>query len=249
MGSTTITLALEGEVLLDPFAHVTGHFHGLVAGLSSELAQEADIAWVMEDLEVIGAMTTIRWESAHLAAVERVVRAYDVVGKSLERSQPIPYSERVAIEARGILAVLNGKITAIRFETANEDSIVTSAPSGAPQRLVTSFGAIKGRIQSRTGRTSLRFTLFDSVSNRGVSCYLQEGREELMDSDWDQRAIVEGWVSRDPITGRPIAIRQVSQVTLLKDVKPGSFRAARGVVSIGGDRLLPEDAIRRLRDG
>lgn len=114
--------------------------------------------------------------------------------------------------------------------------------------MLNSFGAIEGRIQTFPGRSSLRFTLFDALDVRAVSCSLREGREEVLDGAWDRRVIVEGWVSRDPDTGRPVTIQDIERVTLVAETAPGAFRAARGVVKVTGDALLPEDAIRRLRD-
>ena len=66
---------------------------------------------------------------------------------------------------------------------------------------------------------------------------------------WGHRAIVEGWVNRDPISGRPVAIRRVSAIEPLPEVVPGNYLLARGILAPGLRDLRPEDVVRRLRDG
>jgi hypothetical protein len=246
--STTITLGLEGEIPFARFAEAIRHWQALVDSLSDQVGRDADIEWIIDNLAVGSAVATIRGESSDIEAVDRVVHAYETVGRSLEQGQVIPFAPKVAREARNITKVLNGKITAVRFETANEESVIVSGMSREKPRVVRSFGAIEGRIQTLSSRQALRFTLYDSVHDRAVNCYLQEGRESLMRDAWDRRAIVEGRVSRDEATGRPTAIRQIENVIILDDVPAGWYRQARGVAPVAPDDLLPEDAIRLLRD-
>lgn len=134
------------------------------------------------------------------APVERVVQAYTATGRSLALGAPIPYPGPVTREARALSEVLNGKITAIRFETAEEDVVIQGPWGQAHPPLqdygkLAAYGAIAGRIQTLSNRQGLRFTLYDSLHDRAVSCYLQEGQEELLRNLWGTRAIVHGWVS------------------------------------------------------
>ena len=103
---------------------------------------------------------------------------------------------------------------------------------------------MEGRIETVTRRKGLRFTLYDSLDDKAVSCYLEDGQEKLMRGAWGRRALVEGWVSRDPATGRPLTIRRVSHVELLPDVESGGYRRARGVVPVGTGGLSEAEAIR-----
>lgn len=82
--------------------------------------------------------------------------------------------------------------------------------------------------------------------DKAVSCYLAEGYEEIMRGVWGKIATVEGLVTRDPLSGRPLAVRHITKVTPKPDRRI-SYRDARGAApSLTG--LTPEDAIRRLRD-
>jgi hypothetical protein len=94
----------------------------------------------------------------------------------------------------------------------------------------------------------LRFTLFDLFYDKAVSCYFAEGKQELIRDMWGQLAVVEGIISRDPVTGRPLSIRQVNTVMpLAENAAHFDYQEARGVApSLNG--LSPEDAIRRIRD-
>ena len=65
---------------------------------------------------------------------------------------------------------------------------------------------------------------------------------------WGKLATVEGVVSRDPATGRPIAVRHVERVEPHDECSPDAYKAARGAVVPMPGSELPEDTIRRLRD-
>lgn len=250
MARDTVTLALDGDVPLKLFARAVGDFSELVNALSDEVAG-ADVQWVVDDLQIGSTVATVRGESEEVEAVERIVVAYAAVGRALQRAEPIPYSPRVVKHARAITSILNGTIPSIRFETPDEDATIYS-PLGEPAtrsaRTVTAYGAVEGRIETLTRRKGLRFTLYDTLNDKAVSCYLQEKQDELMRGAWGRRAIVEGWVGRDAATGRPLTIRRVSHVEILSEVESGAYRRARGVVPLGADGLSAAEAIRRVRD-
>lgn len=107
-------------------------------------------------------------------------------------------------------------------------AVVSPSASVEAQRYLQAYGAIEGRVQTLTSHGGLRFVLYDALFGKAVYCYLEAGNEELMRGAWDRRAVVEGWVSRDPTTGRPVSVRRVSVVNLLDDLERGSYRKARG---------------------
>lgn len=81
-----------------------------------------------------------------------------------------------------------------------------------------------------------------------MSCYLGEGRESMMRQMWDRIATVEGWISRDPVSGRPLTVRRVSNVTALTEAEPQDYMKARGALPHKPDDPLPEALTRELRD-
>src|SRR5437867_4108299 len=98
MAIDNLTLALNGRLPLPLFAEAVGDFDALVRSLSEEIAKAAHIVWALADIQgtaedryVTSAMLTSVGEAEDLESVERVVRAYARVGKSLESRTAIPY--------------------------------------------------------------------------------------------------------------------------------------------------------------
>lgn len=245
-----MTLGLNGEVPLSLFANAMTHFAGLAHALADEISPSVDVVWIIEELVSGSAQATVRGESSQPGALEPIPHAFLAVGIALSEGRPVPYSPKVAREALGIAQILNGKVTSIRFETRDDDATVSSvAHGGKGPRYVSSYGAVGGRVQTLSSRNSLRFTLYDAVHDRAVSCYLREGRQDVMRDAWDRRAIVEGWVSRDATTGRPVTIRRVQHVEVVDDVLPGSLvKSVRGIAPVSDSSKIGVDVIRRLRD-
>jgi hypothetical protein len=251
----TVTLTLDGHILAPLLARVVQHYNGLLLAIAVDLALKDRVEWSLDgfigaDQGATEAGIVLRGEAEEPTEVETIVDAYGIVGKALEAHKPVPYSHRVQQEARAITRVLNGDITTLRFQTPDLDATVYSEGLvTTPLRpMRNTYGAITGRIQTLTNRQGLRFTLYDALHDKAVTCFLEEGREELMRGMWGKMAIVEGWISRDALTGRPIAIRHVSNVTPKIDVEPGSFRLARGALPVPAGGEPPETIIRRLRD-
>lgn len=257
MADDTATLVLKGKVSLSNFATAVQGFTDLLNALASDVAKGAHIDWQLAVLEAASAHTTVKgvtldgWDPA---LVPKVVHAYRDVGNALRAKRPIPYSPEVRASALRIVGVMNGEIRSVVFETADDDVEVFSPGhepepvKAAPRLTQIAHGSIRGRVQSLSNRHELRFTLYDLVHDNPVSCYLQEGSEDLMRASWGRMAIVEGVVRRDPFTGHPTTIRQITKVYVIPESK-GSWRDAIGAAKGKPGGMLPEEAIRRVRDG
>ena len=249
MLNNTMTLALSGDVPFDSFAKAMSSFNSLVSALGTEHDAGGDIQWFVDALEKSSALATIRGESTKPEKVEAVVTGYTQIATALEARGPMPtYRARTLRHAHDIVALLNHDVVSVRFETATEDHIVSSPPFVGVAPLQPAYGAVEGRVQTLSNRQSLRFTLFDSFHDRAVSCYMVEGHEETMRGAWDKRAVVEGMITRDPSTGRPLAVRHVTSVRTLPD-EEADYREARGAIPYVAASPTPEELIRRLRDG
>jgi len=253
MAVDTVTLHLSGDVSLDDFATAISRLRTLLNALAKDVAGGTNILWLVEALDTGSALTTYRgslMNGGEIAQIERVVRAYGEVGTALAHNGTIAYSPAVDSEARALLKVLNERVQSLRFETPETDATIWAAPGRVrTEDVVGSYGAIEGRVQTLSSRGGLRFTLYDTLADRAVSCYLAEDFDQNHMRDvWGRRAIVEGWVRRDSVTGRPLTIRRVSNVVVLPENEPGSYREARAVVPLRNTRLLPEIVIRRFRD-
>lgn len=251
MPNDTITFALDGEVNLNDLAEALPALRSLINGLASDVAPGNDIEWVIEGLSTGSTLLVARGESENTAAVETTANAYLAVGRALETRSGVPYAPNIQRSAQRIVDLLDERVTAVRFETIEDEAIVRFEPEqAAPERLepLRAFGAVEGIVQTLSNRKGLRFTLYDTLFDKPVSCYLAEGQEGIMRDAWGRRALVEGLVSRDPITGRPISVREISHVELVRDVPPGAYRAARGVLRFQPGDDSAADVIRRLRD-
>jgi hypothetical protein len=252
MALETVTFALEGDVSLEQFSSGVQHFAGLMKALSND-ADAANLRWAVVGLEVSSAIATVeavRENGYRVDQVEQVVRSYLEVGEALAAGETIPFPPPVQKEARALAGILQMGVRSIRFETAEADAIIEEAPARPPTSEASAdYGAVTGRVQSLSSRAGLRFTLFDLLHDRAVSCYLAEGNEDLMRGVWDMVATVEGLVSRDRVTGRPIAVRQITDVSVVRDEgEPDGYRRARGAqLRVAGDPAA-EERIRRLRD-
>ncbi len=260
MADNTITFILDGEISLSSFADACKSFSSLIAALSIE-ENATDVQWVISDLALSSARTTIEGRSLVAASVQRVQRAYESVGHSLERGDRISRPASVVRPALAMVRKIGGAVKGVRFETAENEAIITARPSkkhareqialAVPQgestaQIPGAYGAIEGTVETLARRRGLRFTLYDSLNDRAVSCYLQPDYEEKMRNVWGKRAIVQGWVTRDPANGHPLAIRHIDAVTPI--LAEGDYRKARAVLPLKPGDLSPEEQIRRLRD-
>lgn len=254
MASDTITLEVQGTVSLRQFAAAVQRFYGLVAALAAE-SKAQGARWEVDALNAGSATATVRGVAGNGTGpedIERVVHSYLEVGQALESGTTIPYSPRVRKEAEGLAALIHDGVEGVRFDTADGEAIIRETPAlpTAPvARREQSYGAVTGRVQTLTSRSQLRFTLYDRLYERAVSCYVVEGRRDLMREIWDKLATVEGLVTRDPASGRPLAVRDIRNVTILAENGPQAYMAARGVIPLRSGDLTPEGAIRRIRDG
>jgi hypothetical protein len=256
----TVTLEMIGAVSLTEFSATVTRLEKLLDELAGAVAQGASIVWLNSALEAVEAESTLtayRGTGAADVQVEDVVRAYGNVGMALQAGEPITVSSNVRRAAEGLVSVINGRVTSLRFETPEVDATISIRPADrrrlAEPPIVTppsAYGAVEGRVQTLSSRGGLRFSLYDTLHDKAVSCYMAEDFDpEAMRGAWGKRAIVAGWVTRDPDTGHPRTIRRVSEVVVLPELgPPDDYRRARGVVSARRLMEAPEATIRRVRD-
>lgn len=250
--SDTLTLMLEGTITLSDFAKAVEEFDGLVRALSNEVTAGAQIEWVIHSLQGNSATATVRGEG-QTDKVETVVRAYETMGERLSRAEALPFSPAVQQRARGLVNLIGGKIEFIRFETDQRDALIRRESAAAllapPEASAEdAYGAVEGAVETLTRRGGLRFTLYDIVNNKAVSCYLSPGHEDIMRDVWGKRAVVFGRVHRDPLTGRALSVRQVTSVDVVKQGNKGDWRQARGAAPLAPG-VSSVEAIRAVRNG
>ncbi len=249
MADDTLTLVLNGRVTLAQFATATQSLYKLVDALSCEIDRKAKVEWDIVGLEVSSAITTVKGEAQSPETIAAVVHAFEIVGESLRQYSPVPYSARVARPAANIVKLLNGRISSIRFETRAKDiTVVSEGLRGKIGASTFAHGMVEGRVQTLSSRAGLRFTLYDKIYDSAVSCYVQQDQESQMRDIWGHRAAVEGWVTRDKDTGKPVSVRRITSIQVLPEVDQGHYRNARGVSPITNGQPSAEQVIRTIRN-
>lgn len=251
MEQDTLTLALEGDVPLADFAKAMGHLHKLITALARDIDKAAAVDWRIDDLQAGSAIATVLGRSQSPETIGRIVTGYGLVGQALEQHQPIPFSPAVRREARAIEKMVNGAITAVRFETASVDAVVRKqAQERADEPSIRyAYGAVRGFVQTLTSRRGVRFTLYDTIFDTAISCYLRPGDEELVRGAWGQQVLVTGRVGREAERQRVVVIREIERIDILPPAEKGSFRLARGVVASERPSAPSEVIVQRMRDG
>lgn len=248
MANDNLTIVAEGDLRIRDLELLFERFGKLIRALSSEVAHEGRIEWTVDDLRSGSAILTAKGISHDQDAVVRTVGAYGNVADALARGETPEYSQRVVRSAENLRKLLNGHVTTLRFSTP-ENEWAVSSPTQRPQKnLKPRFGAIKGWIQTLSARQSLRFTLFDSIFDQPVSCYITEDQLEQARRAWQHRVIVEGRIWRDAETGRPTSIREIETIKIQPVPPPGTYQRARGALQDFAGEEPAEQTIRRLRD-
>ena len=246
----TVSLKLNGDVTLSDFAKVMNHFTALIDELTSDVGEQAEIEWEIAKLESGSAMAVVVGKSHNEFAVDKVVQAYEVIGRSITENKPIPYSERIAHEARSITNVLNGKIKSVEMRTDDYETLIDSSvvEQATEEERGYSFGTVTGWVETLSKRGKMRFVLYDTIFDRAVTCYLAKDQENLMLDAWDKKIAVAGKVYREPDTGRPYQVRDVNYIEEKGTSPQGSFMRVQGIIPWQDGDELPEEIIRRYRD-
>jgi len=246
----TVSLKLNGDVSLSDFTKVMNHFTNLIELLTSEVGKQAEVDWDIAKLEGGSATAVVIGRSIDEIVVDKIIQAYEIVGQAITENKPIPFSDTIAIEARSITHVINGKIKSIEMRTDEFKTIINSSmvEEISEEEMNYSFGTVIGWVETLSKRGNLRFVLYDTMFDRAVTCYLAKDQEGLMLDAWDKKIAVAGKVYRDLETGRPYQVREVNYIEEKSRSPQGSFMLAQGIIPwVEGDEL-PEEQIRRYRD-
>lgn len=182
-------------------------------------------------------------------SISPILRAYAGIARDLQNLQEPAYSPKIRKHAHAIVQQIGANITSIRFETSDDEVTITAhRQNGTPSVPLKAFGTVGGRVQTLSSRYRLGFTLYDSLFDRAVHCYLKAGQQHLITDKWDKRVVVEGMISRDPDSGRPTAIRDIIDVLTIAEHEHGDYRDAAGLFPLEPGEESGMVTLRRLRD-
>jgi hypothetical protein len=249
MEKNRIGLTLNGDIPLALFAEAMQHFSDLIGLLSHEVGGGSDIEWQISELEAGSASATIVGYSPDHLLVERVVGAYEIIGRALATQAPIPYSALVVKAAKALMGILGEKVTSIDFHILDQNLHISKS-TDITERPVTmaAYGTITGVVETVSKRQTLRFTLYDDLFHKAVKCYFEKSQREMMLGVWDKKVTVTGKILRDASIGRPLEIREIEKVEIIIDQPRGDYRRARGILPWKEGDEPAEKTIRRIRD-
>ena len=252
MARDTFIFTVEGSLELSDFTGSLQLLTYFVQALSAEIATGTTIRWHIEDLKRGSATAVLRGEveaSDTSDAAERVVRGIGIIAASLVTGEHIPYSVPVQEAAIALTQAIQKSVTALHLQTDEGEVVLTTPISESDEQGLKThaLGTLEGIVQTLQRRDGYVFTLYDSLLDRPIRCYLHPEQENLMREAWGKRVRVTGRIRRDAFTGRAIDIRDIWEVKPLPDVAPGSYKEALGILE-RDDPTLPEVLVRRLRD-
>lgn len=247
---SSVTLTLEGNPTLPLFAEALEGLSDTLNALSRQIGDET-VEWVVENLEIGSTITTIRGYSNVTEIVTQTTAALietaHVADHGLSSSV---LAQPVAAAVRKLTRVLDGVVPALSLASGSEEVRITAPNSTLARRpeRVTAFGSLTGTVQMLSQTRGLHFRIVDETYGSSVPGKFREEITEDMRSVWGGRAIVQGLVTRDRRTGRPIAITEVRNVMPAQEVEPGAFLRAKGALELS-PKIGPSEAfVRRLRD-
>ena len=245
---------LEGEFIpLGEFSEALRHFFGALDALADDVAGGADVEWTIVSMADHSAEIRARGASPNQPeAASLIVAGLNDAGEQATVGTALAFSPEVSEHIDGMTAVLNGRINAVHVGNIVSPAQITKAtdfsepPTPRPDPFV-SFGSIEGAVASLQSPSEERlwFVLTDFTFNRRVRCDISTDQVEVARMFWPHGDVrVQGLISRDPETGSPT---HVSDITLIESTKPIDQGEIPHIRPTHDDRP-PEEIIREFRD-
>lgn len=234
MKNADLTLALDGEVTLDDFSKAMQRFKDIIVGLENEVAPDAKINWVIDDLRKKCAVARVRGvprKKEDRAAITRVRRAYMEMGRRAAHGEPLANTDIVVQGVLGLRRLINGRIRSVRFESQEKTHVLRKTTAISPARShweTDTFGGARGTVQSISDRQYLHFTLYDYNDDHPIACSYPGGSRDRMRRIWGKLVYVEGLITRDGDTDLVNSIKDISSITVLKARQSHAWREALG---------------------
>ncbi|MGI8407548.1 MAG: hypothetical protein ACR2L3_03460 [Actinomycetota bacterium] len=252
MRDYSVTLRLSGDISVAEFAEKADLWAKVLGSLADELGQQ--VRWVISDLEYSSAIMTaapIAETEEAAAYLHRLPDDYLSVARDIRAGRIDQRRPTLRLVKQLVERAAPG--TDITFETPEDEvtfqgAFEAMALSERDAEMPSVLGTLRGRIETLSQRRGLRFTLYDLLTDRAVSCYIEPGQEELLRNVWGRLADVTGRIKRDARTDRPVSLRKVSSINVIADPDAGGFVAARGAVMPAAESPPSEVVIRQLRD-
>ena len=251
MRNDTLTFALDGQVTIDTLVKSVVELRKVVSGLTREVAPGANLDWIVEDLRGGSMAVEMRGSpgpESDLTDVEAVSDAWLALGRQMAEGSEPAYSADVVRSCRELRRIAHGGDNRMTFGNTIDDVVIRTDAQVRTPAPTKSRGSVTGRIQTISRRRSLKFTLYELRTDVAVQCYLGSDQQELMRERWGRLACVRGTLTRDFDSGRPLSVRQITDIEIMDDLPVHHFERGRGVSPWRPGDTPSEEIIRELRD-
>ena len=236
-----VLLRLDGVLVTpDSFKKAVMAFIDLLQAVTEEIARGSEKPlWrmsVREGSAVLAASPVA--DVATRKTATQIIGTLNTGVRRLNRGEAeAPGFNARALAAMRDLSVLRdkeaGKIAHIQIQ-ASAGKAVEIIPRSAASfdkavGIQEAWGSIEGRLQTISARGSFQFVVYDSVSDRGVNCFIDQDLMKTAVDAFDKRVCVKGPIRSDR-QGRPFSIRvkKIRRLRTLEELPP--VEAFRGIL-------------------
>lgn len=247
MKKNQIALKLEGTVDLDEYAKAITAFNELVQALTKEVG-DTDVVWSISDLEYGSAYVESQGYAPTFEPIERVVSAYHIVAGAIFSRETIPYSYPVVESARKLASLIGENISALSMLAGEHIATRIVQPIERVVKIekVHSVGILTGQVETLQRRRN-SFTLYDSIFDQGIQCFVNDDLIEQLRYAWGKEVSVTGNITRDPETGRPLEMRDVISIDVQDNDQDDVLQQAKGILLQYASPIPSEKRIQELR--
>ena len=251
MTDDLVSFRLDGEVTVEKLSAAFASFSAVLDALHED--HGANVRWVVAGLES-GSASAVAKAVPLDSDAERLIPAicddYLQAARQVLRGDGDP--DRPVLLAVRALTDVADENNPVVLETS-DDEVIFVAPAATPvdgtdaetQQTTKSLGSVRGRVEMLSQRTTLKFSIYELVNDRSVSCFPHPDYKDVMREAWGRIADVTGTITRDVATGRPVSIRRVTRVDVVDEGDPDGYLRARGALKATEPA---ERAVRRMRD-
>ncbi|MCC7509944.1 MAG: hypothetical protein IT464_11330 [Planctomycetes bacterium] len=133
-------------------------------------------------------------------------------------------------------ALRNGTITNMYVVDTGTGAMTTLPPPPAerepePTGIIETrpiMGRVVGKAQVLQSRKELIFWIFNLRTDDPVLCYVEEDQREWLDGILDKTVEVYGQITRDPQTGKPKFVRNITRIDEVEPLAAGTLEGLRG---------------------
>ena len=252
MTDDLVSFRLDGEVTVEKLSAAFACFSAVLDALHED--HGANVRWVVAGLES-GSASAVAKAVPLDSDAERLIPAIcdDYLQAARQVLRGDGDSNRPVLRAVRELTDVADENNPVVLETSDDEVIFVApattpaAGTGAETQLQTtkSLGSVRGRVEMLSQRNTLRFSIYELVNDRSVSCFPHPDYKDVMREAWGRIADVTGTITRDLATGRPVSIRRVTRVDVVDEGDPDGYLRARGALKATEPA---ERAVRRMRD-